>query len=368
MKIRGMVAGLAAALVIACAVTAYGQGTYPCNGQVVSNGVNLRQAPDTTSGTIVLIMFKGDKLRVLGQQTDWYTVELPTDRPLWVHKDFVRRGTGDAGEIRGTAVNVRDGAGDKFKQLGLVGTGRKVRIIGEQGDWVNINYVSSDRGYVNVRYVQLTGQGGMTSTTTATTETDTPKPPVAGGEETGVLVDFKKAEALYETEVNKASIDNWKLDDAEKLYRQVTAKSTDALIKKTAEGRLAFIEMVKQAQASMVNPEEYRKKRDAVEAQIDEEFRKKRADILARKPSPAYLATGRVEKLASSWLKPANYKLMEGSKIVYLLYSDKQKLELYEGRYVGIIGEVDRAIKYDIPTVRVQSVDVLERKDGGEDK
>lgn len=346
------------ALVMLGAWTTYGEGTYPTDGTVSTNEVNLREAPKT-SAAFLLTLYKGDKLRVLGQEADWYKVELPGDRSLWVNNKYVQRGTGETGVISGTSVNVRDGAGMEFKRVGMVQTGRKVKVLGEQGEWVNISYLASDHGYINIRYVTLAGQ------TKPTMPTEPPKPPVAGEEQTGVLVTFKKAEELFETEMNKAAVETWKMDEVEKLYKEVAEKATDETIKGTAKDRLAFITFVKQAQATMVNPEEYRKKLAEVEARIDAKFRKKREEILARKPSPTYLATGRIEKLASGWLKPANYKLMDGNKLVYLLYSDKEKLENYEGRYVGIIGDVDRSLKYDIPTVKVQSVDILERKETG---
>ena len=357
---------LPASLLAVGAVLLYAQttSTYPTEGKVVRDAVNLRHGAGTDTSRL-LIAFKGDRLKILGQKADWYEVELPGDLPLWVHKDYVVRGTGGAGVIRGASVHVRHGAGTEFKAMGLVHTGRKIRIMGEQGDWLKFTYLSADHGYVNIRYVVLTGQ----------TEPRRPvvvdvhqKPPVIGDEETSVLVLFKKAETLYETEVNKPKFEDWDLAEAEKLYRQIQPRATDGFIKTTVSSRLAYIDLVKQCHSSMVTPEEYRRKLQKLEAEINEEFSKRRQSILAGETRPTYLATGRIEKLVSTWLKPATHKLMDGGKIVYLLYSDKERLSIYEGRFVGLLGEFDRTLRYDRSTVRVGDVDVLERKPETQEK
>jgi uncharacterized protein YgiM (DUF1202 family) len=344
---------LAAAVAGLAASQAFGQA-YPTDGEVAGNGVNVRQSA-TTDGTVLLVCFKGDKLRVLSQQADWYAVELPADRAMWVHKDYLLRGTGGTAEIRGTGVNLRDGAGTEFKSLGMVSTGRKVKVNGEQGDWFSVSYLSTDKGYVNIRYVVLAGE------TAPAKPPEVPKPPVGDTDETEVMVKFNKAEALCKAEMDKPAVSDWKMDEAEKLFKEVAGKLKDPLLKKRSEDQIKFIAAVRQAQASMVNQDEYRKKLQEAEAAIDEEFRKKREEIKTRPAAPVYLATGRMEKLASTWLKPATYKLMDGNKIVYILYSDKVKLDQYEGKLVGIVGEVDRSLKYEFDTVRVQSVDLLEK-------
>jgi len=301
----------------------------------------------------LLLLYKGDRVKVLGQKADWYEIELPSDIPLWVHKDYVVRGTGGAGEIRGSSVRVRHGAGTGFKVMGYTHTGRKIRVMGQQGDWLKFTYRPGDRGYVNIRYVVLAGR------TEPRQPVKPPAHPVIAENNTGVLVIFKKAEDLYEKEVKKDNIADWDLTEAEKLYREAQAKTKDVVLKQTIAGRLTIIDLARKYQASLTAPDEYLKKLREREAEIIEEFRKKRQDILSRKIQPTYLATGRIEKLVSTWLKPATHKLMDGDKIVYLLYSDKLKLSVYEGYYAGILGEFDRSLKYDLPTVRVDEVDII---------
>lgn len=339
---------LLAATVVVSAQTA---GTYPAEGVVSSDGVKIRQ----TSGmeaTPITYTVKGDRLTVLGRQGDWYQVELPTDTPFWIHKNYVTQGTGGTGEVRGTSVNVRHGAGTDFKPLGQVHTGRKIHVIQQQGDWVKFTFLPKETGFVSAKYVQVAGQ---------TEVVDTPPPTEGPASEEQVLDLFRKAEALYEAEIKKEKIETWDLSEAEKLYRKIAAETQDPVFQKTVKGRLAIIDLAKQYQSSVIAPAEYMKRLKEREAEIAAEFEKRRQEILSRPLKPTYVATGRVEKLVSTWLKPATHKLMEGSKLVYLLYSNKEDLSAYEGHFAGVIGEFDRSVKWDIPTLRVDSLDVLDK-------
>lgn len=65
-------AAVALSFIIATSTTAFAV-TYPCEGYVTGNGVNLRSGPDTTHG-IYEQMYYGTPLNILGMEGNWYKV------------------------------------------------------------------------------------------------------------------------------------------------------------------------------------------------------------------------------------------------------------------------------------------------------
>ncbi len=71
-KRAAKIVAVSLSLVIAMSTTAFA-ATYPCEGYVTGNGVNLRSGPDTTHG-IYEQMYYGTPLNILGMEGNWYKV------------------------------------------------------------------------------------------------------------------------------------------------------------------------------------------------------------------------------------------------------------------------------------------------------
>ena len=54
---------------------------------------------------------------------------------------------------KGSNLNVRDGAGTKFKQIGKVPNGKEVEILTKDGNWYKINYKGLV-GYISKTYIK----------------------------------------------------------------------------------------------------------------------------------------------------------------------------------------------------------------------
>ena len=71
-KRAAKIVAVSLSLVIAASTTAFA-ATYPCEGYITGNGVNLRSGPDTTHG-IYEQMYYGTPLNILGMEGNWYKV------------------------------------------------------------------------------------------------------------------------------------------------------------------------------------------------------------------------------------------------------------------------------------------------------
>ena len=72
LKRAAKIVAVSLTLVIAMSTTAFA-ATYPCEGYVTGNGVNLRSGPDTTHG-VYEQMYYGTPLNILGMEGNWYKV------------------------------------------------------------------------------------------------------------------------------------------------------------------------------------------------------------------------------------------------------------------------------------------------------
>jgi uncharacterized protein YgiM (DUF1202 family) len=337
---------------------------YPTEGEVVGDSVSVRST-NSINGYRLALVFKGDKLKVLGEQDGWYKVELPTEFTMWVSKDFVSVAADKTGKVTGDNVRARSGAGTQFHAIGNLDRGRKVDVVDEKEGWVQCKFVAGDTGFVARQFVKLAGEEAPKPAEGVKPPEEgvvqPPKPPQTEAEkaaEKTVVDTFNKAEEIYKQEVTKPSIMDWKLDEAEALFAAVLEKTKSPGLTAKAKSRLSVIELAKKYQEAAKPAAEAKRLLEAREKQIEEEAAMKRKLAEERsRPAPVdYLAAGTIEKLASGWLQPATHKLVKDNRIVYLLYSENVDLGQCEGKTVGIQGSVDTALKWPIPAVKVTGI------------
>ena len=150
--------------------------TSEANGQklqVIYDGVNMRKGAGT-SYSVVEVIYLGDTLTVLGQDTDssgnlWYKVKAASGNTGYVRYDMVKE-AGNSSDNQGTAsgtvsaewLNVRSGAGTSYNVLVVIPEGTKVTIIDTVTDnngskWyhITVNYDGSNyNGYASAQYIQ----------------------------------------------------------------------------------------------------------------------------------------------------------------------------------------------------------------------
>ena len=353
---------------VACAQEAHvrsdtaGAAGFPIEGEVVGDAVSIRSR-SSMDATRLAFAYKGDKLRVLGETGEWYQIFLPREYTMWVTKDLVVVGANKEAVINADNVRARAGAGLQYETVGHLDRGRRVEVLDEKDGWLKFRFVGDDRGYISIRYVRLEGEASPRGVAPSADGTAPevrqpvevrPEPEV----EQKVMEDFNRAEEIYRQEVKKESITDWKLDEAHTLYVGVLEKTRNKNLVQKCRSRCAVIALARRYQQATKTAVDPRKRLEEREKEIEEEFERKR-QLLANEIHqlfPSADAVGRLEKLASPWLRPATHKLIRDDRVTHLLLSETVDLAGYEGKLVGIEGEVDKSVKWPIPALKVTRV------------
>ncbi|MTI81713.1 MAG: AMIN domain-containing protein [Firmicutes bacterium] len=129
--------------------TSIAEAAAPESAIVTGKYVNLRSGPGTNH-LIKGKVYRGDKLRVLGQKGDWYKVQSKNGQALWIAgwlidvqttSSNVSRAGGASGKtavVNATDVNLRGGPGTSYSTMGMVDKGDTLSILDNKGDWYKI--------------------------------------------------------------------------------------------------------------------------------------------------------------------------------------------------------------------------------------
>ncbi len=135
--------------------------------------VNLRARAGVTQA-IVGWAKNGDEVEVLTRGNTWHRVRVTrTGRVGWVYGQYLKIGapkkpTGTVAQITtkyaSSIVNLRAGAGTKYKVIGGYRRGTQLEILSKSGKWYRVQVISTGRvGYVSRDYVLM----GLSARTTA---------------------------------------------------------------------------------------------------------------------------------------------------------------------------------------------------------
>lgn len=99
--------------------------------KVTADRVNLRARPALES-EVVCQASKGELLRSMELQGNWYRVVPPTNADFWAHTQFINNG------VVTSKLNVRGGPGINYGSVGALAKGDTVTVRGKRGDWLQI--------------------------------------------------------------------------------------------------------------------------------------------------------------------------------------------------------------------------------------
>jgi len=340
-----------------------GPVVYPLQGEVIGDRVRVRASSDAADAVPLIYAYKGDKMRVLSDEGTWYKVSLPREYTMWVSERgadgsrLVSVGLDKIAVVDATDVAVREGPGINYQTSGRLQRGRRVEIVGKKAGWLKFKFVATDHGFVSKRYIKLAGDTGPRPPRPPVKPVKPPvkpvKPPVKPVVPVDLMTLFTRAEAAYKRETAKKDFKDWDLDEAEKLYRAVLARTRNTGLIDRSRARLRVIELANQQKATYTgrSPRELLTER---ERQIDSEFQRKREQLLKKYKGdfPGLLAIGEMRPMANR-LAPITHKLLKDGRMTHMLYSETINLALYAGKTVGVEGEVDTNLKWPIPTIRV---------------
>jgi SpoIID/LytB domain protein len=138
--------------------------TYSAKGYVKTKGsLNVRSGPSTSKKKIGSLKYKA-KVTITGKTGSWYRIKHKSGSG-YVMKKYIKVTSASASKkksaypfkakvnIKSSKLNVRSGAGTKYKKLGSVKRGAKVTVKGAKGSWYKITY-NKKTAYVLKKYIK----------------------------------------------------------------------------------------------------------------------------------------------------------------------------------------------------------------------
>lgn len=127
--------------------------------------VNIRTGPGTDYDRVTQVD-RGTSVKILGEDSDWFQVELPAGDSGWIAGwlvDFGETSPGDSG-LRGVysmpegaartalvmkpSVNVRSAPGVQFPVVSRVTLGQQLTVTGEQNNWYGVRLPDGSSGWI----------------------------------------------------------------------------------------------------------------------------------------------------------------------------------------------------------------------------
>lgn len=122
-------------------------------GEITAAKVNLRAGPNANF-EIITQLDKGDIVRVIGKNYDWYQISLPQKASCYIDKKYIKLLDKNSGEISANNVNLRAGPGTSFNILGQLHSGTVVTVKQADEDWIEIYPPQECSGWVHKDYIK----------------------------------------------------------------------------------------------------------------------------------------------------------------------------------------------------------------------
>ena len=142
----------------------YADGTVYYSGSVTGtvktkyagSTVNLR-AGASTSTSVMKQLKSGTKVKILGENDNWYLVATANGTQGYMSKNYVSKSgaaTTTYATVTGSVVNMRKGAGTQYQIITALTKGTKVRVLSTANkNWWKVSY-GSYTGYMSANYLK----------------------------------------------------------------------------------------------------------------------------------------------------------------------------------------------------------------------
>ena len=331
-------------------------------GVITRDRVNVRLKP-LAEGGFLYQAFKGERVAVVGRQGEWVRIRVPATTSAWLAKDFLdRKGGTDRGVVNGDRVALRAGGGKEYDRVGLVDRGTEFIIVAEVDDYYKVRTLPSATAFVHGDYVDVAGVVPITPVAPdgEVTPDDQTQP-----DDAAQIPDSQPALG----ELGKRLAEAYQLiaqEDEKPLLNRDYTNAMSVLvdiITKAGKDR-PFINLKAQSalreiwQRDRQQQEELARQRrvEEIDRKLEEIRKKWSTSQPAREES--YTFSGSLE-LFNLTYPPATHKLVKGQRIVCLVYSSEIDLSRFEGKEVGVVGNVIPRSDIAVKLVEVTRVDEL---------
>lgn len=141
----------------------------------LTSRTNFRSKPSTTS-TVISVLAKNTTVKMVGEVSNFYIVQLGNNQIGYVSKDYVKSSssaptgastyeniTAKIVTVTGDSVNLRRGPGTKFSAITKLKKGTKVKAIGKINDFYLVVTENNTVGMISKDYIDITGTSGTTT-------------------------------------------------------------------------------------------------------------------------------------------------------------------------------------------------------------
>lgn len=136
---------------------------------------NFRSKPSTTS-TVISVLAKNTAVKMVGEVSNFYIVQLGNNQIGYVSKDYVKSSssaptgastyeniTAKIVSVTGDNVNLRRGPGTNFSAITKLKKGTKIKAIGKINNFYLVVTENNTLGMISKDYIDLTGTSGTTT-------------------------------------------------------------------------------------------------------------------------------------------------------------------------------------------------------------
>lgn len=120
--------------------------------EVTADGVNIRSGQSASFERLGRLK-KGAVVVVTEKNNEWLKIKLPVDAVSYVKVDLIKDMGSSIGKVLADRVNIRAGAGVNFSSLGQLKKGEWVRLLGKENEWYKIEPLDRSFGWVMAEYV-----------------------------------------------------------------------------------------------------------------------------------------------------------------------------------------------------------------------
>lgn len=126
---------------------------YPYLGLIIRDDINVRAGASVSSETLCKLA-KNEKVSVVGKSYDWYKIILPKEASCYINEKYAVV-EDSLGLVVGNRVNIRTKPGENYSIVGRANKGEKVKILKKDGDWYSIEPTESCFGWVHSKFISF---------------------------------------------------------------------------------------------------------------------------------------------------------------------------------------------------------------------
>lgn len=137
---------------------------------------NFRTKPSTSS-SVISVLSKGTAVKMVGESSNFYIIQLGNNQVGYVSKDYVKSSnsapsgastytnlSAKIASVTGTSVNLRRGPGTNFAKVTKLSKGTTVKIIGSIGSFYTAITSDNTVGMIHKDYISFSGNNTAPST------------------------------------------------------------------------------------------------------------------------------------------------------------------------------------------------------------